>query len=379
MNGLIKIPFSNLGRQYESLREEILNVTDSVYRTGKVLDGPFTRNFESVIANRCNRRYAVAVNSGTQALVFALMALAPGRVGQVIAPVLSFYATLNSILLAGMEPKFVDADTFGSFNIDHVKAAVQELDHNLPNVIMGVDLFGDIPDYAQLESLRFFLSGTKLPIIEDAAQSFGGFRDGKPAGSFGDISILSFDPTKNLPNYGSGGMVLTNDIDVYKLLLDLRNNGALGGHSNVGTNSKMSESDCAQLLVKIKHFDKWQLRRSAIANYFHTYLKVPTHEHHPSVTPSYHKFVVYSEHRDSLIDHLNRLGIQTKIHYTTLLAECRSYLNSGNASLSNLPPFHCACDIAEQGLSIPIYPELTDSEVEYIVDSTNLFLKNTSR
>ena len=359
------IPFFGISRQYAQLRDELLDASDHVYRSGQVLDGPYTINFENAIAKRCDRQYAIAVNSGTQGLIFALSCLTPLQ--DVIIPNVSFAATLNSVVMARHNPRFVDTDYKGLLDLSTVEYNTREA-----NVggIMYVNLFGNTIDYDKFRIMTEFFS-EDLFIIEDAAQSFGAKYKDIPSGKMGNISVLSFDPTKNLPNYGSGGMVLTDDPYLADFFLDLRDNGKSSDHANPGTNSKMSESDCAQMLVKLKHFDVWQKRRTEIAEYYisrmYQYVDVVIPNQH--VTHAWHKFVMRVPERNRLQQHLKEHRVSTKIHYASTLSD----LGVVSMPEDELRESH---QFARDALSLPIYPELTDIEVEHIAAMVTNYYKN---
>lgn len=361
MAGSVKIPFFGIDRQYKNIREEILGVTNSVYSSGLVLDDVQTKNFEQSIAKLTKRRGAVAVNSGTQALIFALRIVDFYSIfnkNKVLIPAQSFVATINCVVEAGMEPVICDVDPVtGLIDLNSIPAEPNEL-----AAVMYVNLFGNVVDYDRLQSYKEFWNSENVPIIEDAAQSFGASWDDIPSGKLGDISCLSFDPTKNLNNYGSGGMLLTDDFDYAELTRTLRNNGKDHGQAVSGINSRMSESDCAQMLVKLKYFDEWQARRQLIAEYYMDQLDghVDLIPIDPRVTHAWSKFVVHTRGRDGLRSHLRSAGIETRIHYPIPLHEFE--VSGIQGPLAGAEEFSMTC------LSLPIYPELTDSEVEYIVD-----------
>lgn len=341
MSGL-KIPYVNLPRQYESIKEELLNAQNAVYTSGRVLDGEQVTNFESEMAKRCQRKYAIAVNSCTQALIFSNMMTNLHNDSCVVMPAISFIATLNSVLMSGRHPRFTDVDDQGLID-------VSSIDKCDAHTLLFVDLYGNIPNPEKFKSFEDWY------IIEDAAQSFGSYYDGQPAGTFGHVSCLSFDPMKNLPNYGSGGMILTDEPQFNMVARDLRDNGKFGG--SFGTNSKMSESDCAGMLVKLKHFDGWQQRRKDIANYYSKNLKhVEVPNINPSVSPNWHKYVIQTDDRAHLQLYLSNIGIESKVHYPYTLG-----------------PHQNAYKLSQRVLSLPIYPELTDTEVEAVVQAINVF------
>lgn len=354
------IPFFGIKRQYSNLRKELLDTVDSVWKSGQVLDGYYTTEFEEQIAARCNRKFAVAVNSGTQALIFAQRAL--GVSGNVLIPGISFIATLNSVTMSGNKPVFVDSNV--NDIMMELKDAAIKIENQDISAVMYVNLFGNIINYNELRTLNdIFFNQRKIPIIEDAAQSFGATYNNIPSGKLGDISILSFDPTKNLNNYGSGGMILTDNHVVYATLRDLRDNGKYQGFIDAGTNSKMSESDCASMLVKLKYFDGWQKRRREIAEFYNEYLSGYAYPVKPNeyVDHAWHKYVMIVSSpslRRDLFQHLKANGVEAKIHYeNTLPSYYTEYIHLPVASI-----YTSTC------ISLPIYPELTDEEVEYIVN-----------
>lgn len=358
-----KIQFFGVDRQYANIREEILDVTDQVYTSGRVLDGVHTKNFESTVAKMAERRHAIAVNSGTQALIFALRNIdfySLFKKNKVLIPSQSFVATVNAVIEAGMDPVFCDVDPVsGLIDLNKIDVPPDEL-----AAVMYVNLFGNVIDYDKLQTYKDFWNTHSIPVIEDAAQSFGAYYRGVPSGKLGDISVLSFDPTKNLNNYGSGGMILTDDADFAELCRSYRDNGKFHDHNVAGTNSKMSESDCAQMLVKLKHFSDWQKRRTQIAEYYTSELDgyVDLIPIDGKVEHAWSKFVFHTEYRRMLQDYLTQHGVETRIHYGVPLHTLSVSGNFDPGVLQGAEDFSRTC------LSIPIYPELTDSEVEYIVD-----------
>lgn len=361
-----KVPFNGLDRQYALLKDELLHATDLVYSSGHVLDGEFTIKFEEAIALRTNRKYAISVNSCSQALILSLLAYS-GRCydKKVVIPALSFAATANSAVMANQKIKFIDTDCNGVLDIS-------KLDCDNVGLILYVNLFGNVIDYDKLKLVSDFFNNN-IPIIEDAAQSFGAYYKGIPSGKLGGISCLSFDPTKNLPNYGSGGMVLTDDSGIASQIINFKDNGKQSSHWLAGTNSKMSEADCSQMLVKLKYFDQWQTRRAKIAAYYTDSLRdvVSVPEYSADVIPSWHKYVITTVNgRDELARKLAKYGVETKMHYKTLLSDMKVFRYSSETS------FPAADLIANTALSLPIYPELQDLEVEHVVASVRSVFLN---
>lgn len=365
-----KIPFFGVDRQYDNLRDEILEATDRVYRSGRVLGGDFTSLFELMVAKRCGREHAITVNSCTQALVFAFRSFDRGWYNantskQILIPSISYVATLNAILEAGYEPVFCDVDPrSGLIDINTIPVPTQELCG-----MVYVNLFGNVANWNEIEGFReLFKTRNDFFVVEDAAQSFGSQWNDIPSGKLGDVSCLSFDPTKNLNNYGSGGMLLTDNYDLAEFFRDIKDNGKTHDHTVSGTNSKMNESDCAQMIVKLKYFDEWQTRRQEIADYYTEHLQdrvdLPSVDYH--VTHSWSKYVIHHHDRSIIHTGLNQAGVETKIHYPRPL-HFESVAYMGNVMSPNymLPGSDQFCSTS---LSLPIYPELTDSEVETVVD-----------
>jgi len=365
----IKVPFFGVDRQYAELREEIIDAIDQVYLTGQVLDGVCTLKFEKEIAGRCNRKFGIAVNSCTQGLVFAQQTCIQAE-SKILIPTLSFAATLNSVLYAGHTPVFCDTDQNALLDLESMDIALKGAG---VNCIMYANLFGHTIDYDRLRLQTEFFSDD-IFVIEDAAQSFGATYKGQPSGSLGNISVLSFDPTKNLNNYGSGGMILTDSYSVYEDLMDLRDNGKIMGHQGFGTNSKMSEADCAVMLIKLQYFDRWQARRRAIAEYYTEQLDGYVDIINPGsdVESAWSKFVIRLSERHGLRARLYMTGIETKFHYDKPLFELPvgfNYIDYAHELFRESTAFSREC------LSLPIYPELTDSEVEHVVESIKDYLR----
>jgi len=267
---------------------------------------------------------------------------------------------------AGLEPVFCDVNPVtGLIDLSRIMVSYNEI-----NAIMYVNLFGNIIDYDQLTTYRKVFADNGVSVIEDAAQSFGAYYRDIPSGKLGDVSCLSFDPTKNLPAYGSGGMLLTDDVDIFENCLSLRDNGKYHDHTVSGTNSKISEAEAAQLLVKLQYFDGWQARRKEIAEYYSDqlagYVTVPHID--ADVEPAWHKYVIHSPHRSWIKKSLEKAGIETRVHYSRPLN-----LNGiGFAYDRGVLATEGAEEFGRTCLSLPIYPELTDTEVEAVVDQVRL-------
>jgi dTDP-4-amino-4,6-dideoxygalactose transaminase len=358
MNGL-SIPFTGLRKQYNNLRSEILDATDEVLRSGSLMNGNYTAEFESWLAKKNGVKYAITVGSGTAALecmaeYYAVHASAmPPRV---LIPSLTYAATANAFQRAGWDIHFVDTDNQGLFDFRDVP---QDLSFQ---AVVLVGLYGaDIAHLGEIRQWRRWIIDD-LVVIEDAAQhwlSAGCVRMGR-------ASAISFDPMKNLAAYGNGGAVVTNDSDLLHFARAWRDNGKTT-HDSTGTNSRMSELDCALLLVKCRHLDAWQQRRAVICKYWMERLrnsgirclinKENFGDH------AYHKFVIDIDQRDTVQKNLASKNIETRVHYKQPLHELGVFRQWAGPDILS-----CSSALSRRVLSLPIYPELTDLQVDYVAD-----------
>ena len=346
----LTIPFTGLQRQYNNIREEILNATDTVLRSGILMDGEYTRQFTNCIANKNRSKYAVLCHSGTQALEIIALYFRQ-RIGiqppTVIIPALTYPATANAWIRAGWNIYILDTDNYGQ--MDYRK---------LPDIIsyQAVCLVGL---YGQSVWNSWDRTGDLM--IEDAAQhwlSNNGQRHSEAA-------AISFDPTKNLANYGNGGAIVSYNKQLIDFARDQISNGKYFKHSDVGTNSRMSEVDCAQMMVKTKYIDQWQQRRAEIVSYWLEQFKnTPAKaliDQSNYADHCYHKFVLNIDRRDEVKAELAARKIETKIHYEEPLQELPAFQEYQGPNM-----LAASYSLSRRCLSLPIYPELTDSEVEYI-------------
>ena len=351
MNGL-KIPFTGLKKQYNTLRTEILDVTDEVLRGGQLMAGNYTAEFENWLARRNHSKYAVTCHSGSQALeIIAEYYRAQSSVNPptVVVPAMTYVATANAFVRAGWNLYIADTDYHGLLDTRKIPT-----DLSVQATVL-VGLYG-----AAVNSDRFW--ATDL-IIEDGAQHWLS----NNATRVGAATAISFDPMKNLNAYGNGGAVVTDDIDLLEFAREWCNNGK-PGHAMIGTNSRMSEVDLAQLMIKTQYIDAWQKRRANIAMYWVGRLKnsgirslIDTHN---ADTHAYHKFVIDCDARDVLQRNLELKGIETRVHYQEPLHELPAYSDYAGPDILSV-----ASALSRRVLSLPLYPELSDLEVEYIIDS----------
>jgi dTDP-4-amino-4,6-dideoxygalactose transaminase len=350
MTGL-KIPFFGLKRQYNTIQQEILDVTDEVLQSGDLVGGNYTSEFESWIARKNNSKYAVTCHSGTQAL--EIIASYYKRLydrPRVLVPAMTYVASANAFMRTGWDIKLVDTDYYGVMD-------QKQIDRRDYEAICIVGLHGAAisPQWNHLTNC----------LIEDGAQHWLSDNCSRQ----GVATAVSFDPTKNFNNYGNGGAVVTNIQELDDYARNWKAHGHQSNHAEIGTNSRMSEVDCAQMLVKSRYLDNWQLKRSKISRYWMDKLKDQTDircliDETNVDKHCFFKFVIEIDDRDMVQNKLKQLRIETRVHYKDPLHELPAYQHfQGPSILSS------ASSLSRRCLSLPLYPELTDLEVDYIIDS----------
>ncbi len=371
------IPFYAAQRTWAARGERYAALISEALSSGRSLQGPAVAAFEAALAERCERRHAIAVGSGTDALFFALVAAGAGAGDEVVVPAVSFIASASCVLRAGAVPVFADVDEHLMLDPDAARAALSPR----TRAILAVDLYGQVVDAPALEALAHEHG---LALVEDAAQALGarmagaprpddlsparaGCAQGRSAGAIGLLTCCSFDPTKTVAAPGSGGAVLTDDDDLAAHLRRLRWHGRAhdGRHVELGYNSQLPTASAAILLDKLVHDDRdWTARRRAIAaRYDDALADTP---HHPvGVAPGrthvFHKYVVRSPARDALRDHLHGNGVTTLVHYAAPLA--RQPMFDRRCREAPCPNAERACG---EVVSLPIHAQLTDAEVERV-------------
>ncbi len=374
MNGeaapVAEIPFFAAERTWAARGERYAALIAEALSSGRSLQGPAVAAFEAALAERCERRHAVAVGSGTDGLFFALVAAGVGPGHEVVMPAISFIASASCVLRAGAVPVFADVDEHLMLDAGAARAALSPR----TRAILAVDLFGQVVDAAALHALA---DERGLALVEDAAQALGASThapDGatktlgaRPAGSIGLLSCCSFDPTKTVAAPGSGGAVLTDDDELAAHLRRLRWHGRdeHGRHVHLGYNSQLPTASAAILLDKLTRDDAaWTKRRQAIAARYDAALDGSPHRPvgvAPGCTHVFHKYAVRSPARDTLRDHLHSHGVTTLVHYAAPLA--RQPMFDGSCRETPCPNAERAC---AELLSLPIHAQLTDAEVDRV-------------
>lgn len=347
--------------QYKKIRRDIDAAVRRVITSGTFIGGTEVEKCEAAIARYCNKKYAVAVNSGTDALTLSLKALSIGVGDEVITTPFTFIATAASIVNAGATPVFVDIDATTQ-NIDAAKIVTAITART--KAIMPVHLFGL---HADMTAINAIAIKHKLPIIEDAAQAIGV--------PLGEIACFSFFPSKTLGAYGDGGMIVTDNAALAERTRLLRSHGSspTNKYENlvIGTNSRLDALQAAIISAKIKHLPRWiRERRTRAARYTKAFanleaIKAPID---PKNNHTYHQYTIRVARRDELKKYLEHAGIPTMIYYPTPLHKQPALKNM--KVKANCP---VAEQIASEVLSLPLYPELTTREQNDIITKIKSF------
>jgi dTDP-4-amino-4,6-dideoxygalactose transaminase len=365
---MMNVPFLNLPAQYSALEDELLPAAEKVLAGGHYILGENVVALEQDIASRSGARFGVGVNSGSDALTLALRALEIGPGDEVITTPFTYIAPAEAIHQMGAKIVFADIDP-RTFNLDPAEVAKKITPRT--KAIIPVHLFGQASPMKQLMVLA---GGKGIQLVEDCAQAIGAVHHGNPVGSFGQFACFSFYPTKNLGAAGDGGMVVTNDEMLAGKLRMLRAHGVERRyfHDLHGYNSRLDELQAAILRVKLSRLKRWNERRAEIAERYSEGLKnlpldLPVTS--PGNTHVYHVYAVLASRRDELQNFLAGRGVPTIIYYPLPLHLQKVYADLGHRS----GDFPVAEAISKTILPLPIYPELTDQQVDYVIEMVTQF------
>jgi dTDP-4-amino-4,6-dideoxygalactose transaminase len=366
---LMNVPFLNLAAQYQSLRAELLPVVERALADSHYILGPNVAALEQEIAAFTETKFGIGVNSGSDALTLALRALDIGPGDEVITTPFTYIAPAESIYQVGARLVFADIDA-ATFQIS--PAAVASKITSRTRAIIPVHLFGQAAPLAPLEALA---QKHRLALVEDCAQAIGATFAGRPVGQFGRLGCFSFYPTKNLGADGDGGMVVTSDEPLARKLRMLRAHGIERRyyHDLHGYNSRLDELQAAILRVKLPHLRRWNERRVEIARRYTAGLRdlpLQLAVTAPGNTHVFHVYAILSEERDALQKHLSDQGVATIIYYPLPLHLQKVYADLGFRS----GDFPVAEQISRKILPLPIYPELTDAQADYVVAVIRQFM-----
>ena len=366
----MQVPLLDLKTQYAKIKDEVLAAVSEVLQSQICIGGPKVAELEQKIAAISDCKFAVGVSSGTDAILSSLMSLDISPDDEVITTPFTFFATAGCIARTGAKPMFVDIDP-RTYNINPslIEAAVTER----TRAIMPVHLFGQMAD---MDPIMAIANKYNLVVIEDAAQSITSTYKGRKAGSIGTVGCFSFFPSKNLGGIGDGGMIVTNDQQLYERLSVMRNHGSKPKyyHKFIGGNFRLDPIQAAALLVKLPHLDEWSEARRCNAAYYNKKFE-NTVVQPPYISPDcvsiFNQYVVRVPKRDELVEHLHHRNIGCEIYYPVPmhLQECFKYLGYKEGSL---PQSEKA---AKEVLAIPVYPELTDQMMDYVAETILEFLR----
>jgi dTDP-4-amino-4,6-dideoxygalactose transaminase len=365
----VHIPLLDLKTQYASIKDEIAPAIQSVVESQYFINGPEVKELEKLVAEYSQAKVAVGVSSGTDALLASLMALGVGAGGEVITTPFTFFATAGSIWRAGARPVFVDIDP-ATFNIDpsKIEAAITEN----TKAVMPVHLFGQCAD---MDPILEIAKKHNLPVIEDGAQAIGATYKGRKAGSMGTTGCFSFFPSKNLGGFGDGGMVTTQDEDLGQRLEMCRGHGGRDKYFNefVGGNFRLDTLQAAVLIVKLRHLDKWSAARRANAARYNELLAGMDEVTTPTILEGnesiYNQYVIRVPKRDELQAHLQEQGVGTAIYYPVSLHQQNCFAALGYRA-GDFPESEKA---AGEVIAIPVYPEVTPAQQQYVVNAIQSF------
>jgi len=357
----LKIPLIDLVAQYHSVRQEIDQAIHEVLESGMFILGPKVAAFEEAVASYLNVKYAIGVASGTDALLLTLKTYGVGPGDEVIVPAYTFFATAEVVSQVGATPIFVDIDP-QTYCIDFEQ--IEPRITYRTKAIIPVHLYGHPTDMTPLLELA---KPRGLKVIEDNAQALGADYRGRKTGSLGDAGCLSFFPSKNLGGYGDGGMVVTDDPILAEAVKKLRTHGWRRKYfpEMIGWNSRLDALQAAILKVKLTHLDNWNEQRRLIAARYRALL-AETSVEVPLETPFakhvYHLYILRVRNRKAVQEHLKSLGIASGIYYPSPLHQLEPYQNPGD-NPGSLPEAERA---AQETLAIPLYPEMTEDQIEAV-------------
>lgn len=390
----MNIPLIDLKAQYKSIAEDLDRVTKEVLSSAGYIMGKNVTEFEKEFAEYLGVKHAISVGNGTDALVIALKSLGIGAGDEVITTPFTFFATAETISAVGATPVFVDVEK-ETFDIDPSK--IEEKITSKTKAILPVHIFGQS---ARMDEINEIAKKHNLKVIEDACQAVGSKYKGKNIGTLGDVACFSFFPTKNLGCAGDGGILVTSDDNIATIARALRTHGSGENGQKaynllnniteevqtahdaddtvynplkyynylIGYNTRLDAIQAAILRVKLPHLDNWNARRREIAKIYDEAFKdteLVTPIIRDENLPVYHMYILQSEKRDEVIGKLKEKGIATGVYYPVPMHLQKVYKSLGYKT-GDMP---VAEYLSHRTFAIPVYPELTDEEIKYIVDT----------
>lgn len=356
----MKIPMVDLAMQYQALKHELDNAVLEVMQDTRFILGPNVNLFEQEVADYLGVSHAISCASGTDALHLSLLALDIQPGDEIITTPFTFAATAEAIRYVNATPVFVDIDE-RTFNID--PQAVSEAITTKTRAIIPVHLFGQPAD---MQTLLSICEAKGINLIEDCAQSFGAHIDGRMTGSWGQMGCHSFFPSKNLGAFGDGGMITTHSESLAERLRMLRNHGSRVRyqHEIIGYNSRLDEIQAAILRIKLKHIGSFNNNRRRVANTYNELLKdlpLTTPDETKGTHHVYHQYTILSSQRERILNALQDADIASAIYYPVPLHRQPAFV-----SASRMPSLPTSEYVCEHCLSLPIYPELEELQIQEI-------------
>lgn len=359
----MKVEFVDLNAQFNEIKKDLSKGLDEVFEKGNFILGKNVIEFENSFSEYCGSKFAVGVNSGTDALFLGLMSLAIGKGDEVIVPAFTFIATALAVSYTGAKVVFADINE-KTYNIDVEK--VEKAITKKTKAIIPVHLYGQPAD---MDGILSIAKKYNLKVIEDAAQAHGAEYKGRQTGSMGEIGCFSFYPTKNLGCFGDGGMIVTSDKKIFEKLLMLRDYGRVGRYEHIlkGYNSRLDTLQAVVLNEKLKYLDKWNKMRQKNAAIYNNLLKIGKDIKTPFLaeerTHVYHIYGIRIKNRDSVYEQLRNNGIGALIHYPIPLHLQKAYSELGYKK----GDFPVAEKVADEIISFPMHPFLKQEEIGYAV------------
>ncbi len=365
----MNVPLLDLKAQYATIKDEVLAAVSEVLESQVCIGGPKVTELEKKVAEISGCKFAVGASSGTDAILNSLMSLDIGPGDEVITTPFTFFATVGCISRTGATPVFVDIDP-KTYNINPklIASAVTKK----TKAIMPVHLYGQMAD---MDPIMEVARKHNLAVIEDAAQSITSVYKGKKAGSIGTVGCFSFFPSKNLGGVGDGGMIVTNDEQLYNRLVIMRNHGSKPKyyHKYIGGNFRLDPIQAAVLLVKLPHLNDWSEARRRNAAYYDKKFKgtvVQTPYISPDCVTIYNQYCIRVPKRDELLAHLQKNKIGCEVYYPVPMhvQECFKQLGYKKG---DMPESEKA---ASEIMAIPIYPELPDEMKDFVAETILAFV-----
>ena len=377
----MNVPFLNLKVQYKQIEHEVLPMVTEAMTNGAFIGGPQVLGFEKEFAEFCESKYCAGLNSGTDALRFALMAVGVGPGDEVITVPNTFIATTEAISQAGATPVFVDIDE-RTYNMDPQKLEAclnQRYAHGAmrsagrPKAVIPVHLYGQPAD---MDLILDIAQTHNIKVIEDACQAHGALYKDRKVGSFGSVGCFSFYPGKNLGAYGEGGAIVTQDEEIVGKIRMIRDHGQAKKyfHDIEGYNGRLDAIQAGVLRIKLRRLSDWNQSRRENAAYYNELLSkvegitLPVEADFASSV--YHLYVILVDDRDGLQQFLSDKGIGTGLHYPLPLHLQKAYAYLGYEDGS----FPVTESVAKKLISLPMFPELTREQIEYVAESIKEFI-----